>query len=61
MAGKTDTRVSRSFTFSFEEDEDKPFYHGVAKADNRSLASLIKHLLEQHAKQKGIARPAPKS
>lgn len=50
MAGKTDTRVSRSFTFSFDEDGDKARYHLLAKAENRSLASLVKHLLEQHAK-----------
>ncbi len=56
MAGKTDTRVSRSFTFSFDEDDDKPRYHRLAKAENRSLASLIKHLLEQHAKSKAVDR-----
>jgi hypothetical protein len=56
MAGKTDTRVPRSFTFSFDEDGDKARYHLLAKAESRSLASLIKHLLEQHAKQQG-AKP----
>lgn len=58
MAGKTNTRVTRSFTFSFDADGDKAFYHDVAKQDGRSLASLIKHLLAQHAKQKGFTAPA---
>jgi hypothetical protein len=50
------SRIPRAMTFSFDEDGDKARYHLLAKAESRSLASLIKHLLEQHAKQQGTPK-----
>ena len=42
---KTDTRVARSYTFTFESEAEKATLLAHAKKQGRTLAGLIKHLL----------------
>jgi hypothetical protein len=58
MAGKTDTRVARAYTFTFDEPTDKERYAAHAKKQGRTLAGLIKYLLDQD-RQKHEATPPP--
>ena len=45
MADKTATRITRSYTFTFDEDGDKARLSAHAKKQGRTLAGLIKYLL----------------
>ena len=45
MADKTATRMTRAYTFTFDEDGDKAQYSALAKRQGRTLAGLIKYLL----------------
>lgn len=47
---KTDTRVARSCTFTFETIEEKATMQAHAKKQGRTLAGLIKYLLAQDAR-----------
>ena len=55
MADKTATRMTRAYTFTFDEDGDKQQFAALAKRQNRTLAGLIKHLLAADI----AAHPAP--
>lgn len=60
MAAKTDTRISRGYSFTFDEDGEKKRYSDHAKTEGRTLAGLIKYLLK--ASREGrvtVAPPAP--
>jgi hypothetical protein len=56
MADKLSTRVARSYTFTFESEEEKAQMLAHAKKGGRTLAGLIKYLLEQDAAK---ATPPP--
>lgn len=53
MAGKTDTRVTRSYTFTFDTEQDKAEMLAHAKQQGLTLAALIKSLLVNDVKAKG--------
>ena len=55
---KTDTRVARSYTFTFESEAEKAALLAHAKKQGRTLAGLIKYLLaadEEASRTKGKA------
>ena len=54
---KADTRVARSYTFVFESEAEKAAMLAHAKRQGRTLAGLIKHLLNTDAL--AAAHPAP--
>lgn len=45
MAGKTDTRVARSYTFTFDSEQEKADALAHAKKKGLTLAALVKSLL----------------
>ncbi|GAB3303519.1 hypothetical protein [Hymenobacter tenuis] len=47
MAATRDTRISRGYSFTFDEEGDKEKYHQHAKRRGLNLAALIKHLLAE--------------
>ena len=49
MADKTATRITRSYTFTFDEPGDKARYAAHARRQGRTLAGLIKYLLASDA------------
>lgn len=58
MAAKLDTRMSRAYSFTFDEDGDKERFHKQAKRQGRTLAGLIKYLLERDAATDRAVPPA---
>lgn len=59
MAGKTDTRVVRSYTFTFDTEAEKAQALAHAKGKGTNLANLIKMLLKADLEKSPA--PAPKS
>lgn len=57
MAATRDTRISRSYSFSFDEEGDKGKYHEHAKRRGLTLAGLIKHLLAEDVRKHGGGSP----
>lgn len=53
MAATRDTRISRGYSFTFDEEGDKEKYHQHAKQRGLTLASLIKHLLAEDLRTNG--------
>lgn len=45
MADKMTSRMSRAYSFTFDEDGDKQRFSAHAKKQGRTLAGLIKYLL----------------
>lgn len=56
---KTDTRVARSYTFTFESEAEKAAYIVHAATRGRTLAGLIKYLLALDAGKLPPATPGP--
>lgn len=46
MAGKTDTRVARSYTFTFDSEQEKAALLAYAKERGLTLAGLLKMLIK---------------
>ena len=57
MTDKTATRITRSYTFTFDEDGDKARCAALAKSQGRTLAVLIKHLLAANVAASSPAKP----
>ena len=57
MTDKTATRITRSYTFTFDEDGDKARCAALAKSQGRTLAGLIKHLLAANVAASSTAKP----
>ena len=55
MAATRDTRISRGYSFTFDEEGEKELYHAYAKRRGTNLANLIKMLLAADL----AAHPAP--
>ena len=58
MAGKTDTRVARSYTFTFDSEHEKAEALAHAKKKGLTLAALIKSLLISDLKVTSGHKPA---
>ena len=57
MAATTENRITRTYSFTFDELGDKEKYHAYAKRKGTNLANLLKMLLAADVAASSTAKP----